>query len=380
MTTTTACHSLYVHVPFCRTICGYCDFYRDVYDPQQAGPLVDALLCELESAGRGRAWRFDTIFVGGGTPTILATTDLYRLLVALRRHAGTDDELEFTVEANPATVTPEKAAALRAAGVNRVSLGAQSFDPGELRILDRRHNPDDVPRTLEICRAAGLPHLSLDLIFGVPGQTLAAWQGSLAAALDLGPEHLSCYGLTYEPQTPLRARLELGRIQRMDEDLEADLYEYTIDALALAGLPQYEISNFARPGAECRHNLRYWRNQPYLGLGPSAAGYLDDIRYKNVPDTARYVAAIQAGTTVRESEETLSTEQRARETIMLGLRLVAGVDQALFMERFGRDPQAWFAAEMAPLLDDGLLEADERGFRLTRSGRLVGDRIMAAFL
>lgn len=287
------CRSIYVHLPFCRTRCGYCDFYVQLLSQGAVTPLVDAVLAELAAYQARVPLAVDTIFVGGGTPTVLPPAELARVLAALRTTVAPDATLEFTVEANPATVTDEVARVLVDHGVNRVSLGAQSFEPAELRALQRTHQPAQVGQTLDTCRRHGLERLSIDLIFGIPGQTLASWEQNLKTAVGLGVEHLSCYGLTYESGTPLHKWLHEGRVQKCDEDLEADMYERMLDILPAAGLALYEISNFARPGAACRHNLRYWYNEPYLGLGPSAAGYVAGVRYKNVPDTAAYVQGIQ---------------------------------------------------------------------------------------
>ena len=313
---------LYVHVPFCRVKCGYCDFYSQVGGPETFEPLVEALLAELDTRVVRPGLAVETIYIGGGTPTVLPIGLLERLLGALRdagrgirttegvRQKGFPPELgcgkgfphqrphqlvEFTVEANPATVDDCKAALLAECGVDRVSMGAQSFDTGELAVLDREHRPADVAASIEILRRAGLTRFNLDLIFGVPGQTVASWLGSLRAAIDLEPEHLSCYGLTYEAGTPLHARREAGRVRAVDEDAEAEMYLATMETLEAAGYRQYEISNYARPGRECRHNLRYWHNLPGVGLGPSAASYLDGRRWRNVPDTREYVRLMQQG-------------------------------------------------------------------------------------
>ncbi len=286
--------SIYVHVPFCQTICGYCDFYSILLDKSAVHPLVDALLTELRQADETLDLRAETIFVGGGTPTTLPPAELERLLTALHELTR-GAAAEFTVEANPATVSAETARVLAGCGVNRVSIGAQSFDRNELTVLDRIHRPEQVAATVDIIRNAGIENLNLDLIFAIPGQSLANWQANLRAACDLGPSHLSCYALTYERGTPLYERMQAGAVTRADSDHEATLFETTIDELAARGFQQYEISNFARPGRECRHNLTYWRNEPYLGIGPSASGFVDDIRYKNIPDAAEYGRSIQAG-------------------------------------------------------------------------------------
>jgi oxygen-independent coproporphyrinogen-3 oxidase len=381
MVTMTNCRALYVHVPFCRTLCGYCDFYSEVLTAGRAGPLVEALVRELDGyAARGVFERFDTIFVGGGTPTVLPPVELERLLRAIQAHAGPVEGLEFTVEANPATVTEEVAGILAAGGVNRVSIGAQSFRRDELRVLDRTHDPDDVVRTVGQCRRAGIGQVSLDLIFGIPGQSVASWGESLRAAVELGVQHLSCYGLTYEADTPLRQRRDAGRIQPVDEEVEAEMYELAIDWLAAAGLEQYEISNFARVGARCRHNLVYWHNEPYVGIGPAAAGFVGDVRYKNVADTTVYARAIEAGQSPWGEREQLPPARRAGETAMLELRLSEGIDRRRFAERYGQDPVLMFADAIARHEEAGLLAVSGTHVRLTRAGLLLANRVSADFV
>lgn len=391
--------SLYVHVPYCQTICGYCDFYSQVLDRSAATPLVDALRRELALLAETYTLRLDTIFVGGGTPTVLPPAELRRLLADLR--ACREVESEFTVEANPATVTPEVAALLAEHGVNRVSVGAQSFDLAELRVLERLHQPSQVGETLRTLRAAGIDNINLDLIFAVPGQTLDGWRRNLDTALLLAPAHLSCYGLTYEPGTPLYEQWRSGQVQRADEELEADMFELTIDHLAAAGFEQYEISNFARPGSACRHNLVYWNNKPALGVGPSAAGFDGELRYRNVPDTAVYVRALQhepaeapgspgrGGLPIlaapparwpRAEEERLTFDRAMRETAMLQLRLIAGIDRAAFHARFRHDPLELFPESGALLAADGLLDISAERVRLTRRGLLLANRVTAELL
>ncbi|MBW7904114.1 MAG: radical SAM family heme chaperone HemW [Phycisphaerae bacterium] len=379
MTTSPTVRALYVHVPYCHTICGYCDFYSEVLDTRAAPRLVRALTAELR-AQRSRC-RLEplTIFVGGGTPTTLAPDLLARLLAVLAE-PPLGAELEFTVEANPATVSPQVADALASAGVNRVSIGAQSFDPAELRVLERIHRPEQVAQTVRHARAAGIDNINLDLIFAVPGQSLDSWRRSLDAALELEPDHLSCYGLTFEPGTPLHEQMKGGRIRPADPELEADMYEATVATLAAAGLRQYEISNFARPGRECRHNLVYWHNEPYLGIGPSASGFVGGVRYKNVPDTAEYVRCLDEGRSPRAQQETLSPEQRARESVMLELRLVEGIDRRRFAQRFGHDPAELFGDQVRRHAELGLLEIGPATLRLTRRGMLVADSVITDFL
>ncbi len=370
--------AIYVHVPFCQTICGYCDFYSVRLDAGAVDPLVEALLTELDRAVAGRSWQARSIFVGGGTPTTLPAAALRRLLSRLRELA--DRDAEFTVEANPATVSAEIGETLVSCGVNRVSLGAQSFDTSELRVLDRIHRPEQVTETVSILRAAGIANLNLDLIFAIPGQSLRSWQTNLDAALALRPDHLSCYGLTYERGTPLFERLEAGEVVRADVELEAAMYECTIDSLERAGLAQYEISNFARPGFECRHNLVYWSNEPYLGIGPSASGYVDGERYKNIPDAAEYARAVAAGRRPTVHAERLPIAEQARETAMLALRLNAGLSRERFRTRYGADPAAHFAEAVRRHESLGFLEVTDSAIRLTQRGRLVADAVARDFL
>lgn len=377
---TTPVRALYVHVPLCRTRCGYCDFYSQVFDPALPTPLVAALMTEFRLLADRYQPVLDTIFIGGGTPTMLPGPQLRDLLLGLVPHTANRAELEWTVEANPATVNAELADLLVEAGVNRLSIGAQSFDADELRVLDRTHEVPQVAETVARARAAGIRNISMDLIFGIPGQTLASWCRSLNCALELAPDHLSCYGLTYEPGTPLQARLLAGAVAPVAEELEAEMYELAMDVLPAAGLMQYELSNYARPHAACRHNLRYWHNEPCLAIGPSAAGLIDGVRYKNVADTAAYIQALQAGESAWAEHERLTTEQRACETAMLQLRLTSGIPRAVFAERFGDDPRTLFSAAVEKHVARGWLEVTERAVRLTRPGRLVANQVMMDFL
>lgn len=380
MTTPTSPRALYVHVPFCRSRCGYCDFYSAVFEPQLAAPLVDALLTELARANAAQSLAVETVFVGGGTPTVLPPAQLSRLLRACTQLSARRRAAEFTVEANPATVAPSVAEVLVESGVNRVSIGAQSFHPAELHVLERTHDPGQIASTIGTCREYGIRRFNLDLIFGIPGQTLATWEVSLRAAMNLGVEHLSCYGLTYEPGTRLHDLRQRGQVAPLDPDLEADMYEAALDLLAAGGYEQYEISNFARPGGQCRHNLVYWHNQPYLGIGPSAAGYVDGVRYQNVANTDLYIEMVSAGRTPRGQEERLEPQRRACETAMLALRLNAGLLRRPFAECFGRDPLGFFAEAIARHRPDGLVEVTDAAVRLTRAGRMLADTVIADFL
>lgn len=371
---------LYVHVPFCPSKCGYCDFESHVPDPEEFSPLVDALLMEMDAAIDGRDVRVDTIFVGGGTPTFLPTDCLQRLCDRLGRYAREHRTSEFTVETNPGTLDADKSEILRTCGVDRISMGAQSFHESELAMLERRHRPDQILRTAALIRETGFPHFNIDLIFGVPGQNEANWAESIRRAIDLGPDHLACYGLTYEPGTRLHEQTLAGSVDRMDEDLEAALYAMAMEQLPAAGFEQYEISNYARPGARSLHNLRYWHNLPTMGVGPAAASYLDGQRWRNVPESAEYARRILAGEPTAIDVERLEPTRRAGETAMLMLRLIEGIRRRRFRESTGFDAMALFAEAIKRHHSAGRLLVDGERIALTPAGRLVADSVMADFL
>jgi len=286
---------LYVHIPFCASKCGYCDFYSVPADGECMDSFVGALLRELEEDVFVEGRTIETVYVGGGTPTILPTDLLDRLFEGLRRVVSTYSPAEFTVESNPGTLLPEKVEILRDGGVNRISLGAQSFSAAELATLQRSHKPEDIAASVDMVRRAGFIHLNLDMIFGVPGQTLSSWMDSIGQAIDLGPDHLACYGLTYEPGTPLYERRERGEVIPTDEGLESEMYTSAIGLLADCGFDHYEISNFARLGGKCLHNLGYWENRPCIGIGPGASSYINGRRWRNVPEVRQYVRRVHCG-------------------------------------------------------------------------------------
>lgn len=369
----------YVHLPFCSTKCGYCDFYS----LPTISTLVDDLIAALrtEMAARDPCRSVEAIFIGGGTPTILPARALDALLESVTRRTGR--AAEFTVEANPSSVDELKLDLLRRHGVNRISLGAQSFDPAELAVLQRIHEPRHIFESVRTARAAGFHNLNLDLIYAIPGQTLERWRDTLRRAVDLETEHLSCYALMYEPQTQLTRLRDEGSVRPCNEGLEADMFELTIDELTRHGFEHYEISNFARPGRQCRANRIYWENREYLGIGPSAVSYLNGVRRKNVPDVRRYVEAIGSGAdadAIVVEQERLPPRDRACETAIQMLRLIEGIDVGLFLRLTSYDPRALFAEQIRRFVKLGLIEDGPKAIRLTRRGLLVADRIMAAML
>jgi oxygen-independent coproporphyrinogen-3 oxidase len=359
---------LYIHIPFCLQICPYCSFYKDIAGPGKADPLVDAVIREAELFGHASAPH--TVFIGGGTPTALSVSQLERLFAGLQKHLDLSAVEEFTIEMNPATVTTRKAELLRGFGVNRVSMGVQSWDPQLLKVLGRVHDAEQVRKSFAILRAAGFDNLNLDLIYGVPGQTLSQWEDSVRQTAELQPEHISAYCLTYEEDTEFFERMARGEF-REDAESDAGFFERGVEMLSAAGYAQYEISNYARPGRECRHNLAYWQGADYLGLGPSAWSTVGERRWQNVPDTAAYVRAMEAGVRPLRNEEILAETTREAEKIAFGLRMNAGIDPARLAARHDL---------VAGLREEGLLEDHGPRVRLTARGRLLADEIASELM
>ena len=369
---------IYVHLPFCPYICPYCDFAKWPVQKTRAGRYLEALYCEIERAPSRRA---ATIFYGGGTPNAYDAAAIAALTRGLREHFPSPAERqEVSIEINPELVREGDFEAYVEAGIDRVSIGVQSFDPGEVHTLGRRHTPRDVERAVRQARGAGTRSISLDLIFGVPGQTAASWERSLAGAVALGVDHLSTYGLTVEPGTPYerwQAR-EPGAFASQDD--EARLYEIAIDRLEAAGYRQYEISNFAQPGHECAHNRNYWANGEYLGLGVGAASYQDGVRSVHTRDLEAYLAAALAGRVIPSESERLTGTAAAGEAIMLALRTAQGVDLAGFKERYGVDVRERYGPVVTAFTRDGFLELHDGRLALTKRGRFIANDVCGAFI
>lgn len=376
--------SLYIHIPFCTHKCHYCDFYSLVDTRDRQDAFVERLCGELAALS---AWAgpLKTIFVGGGTPSLLRVDLWSKLLTCLHDRfdlSGVSGAAgEFTVECNPETVSLPLMETLSTGGVTRVSLGAQSFHPAHLKTLERWHDPEKVLPSLELAARAGITRRSIDLIFAVPGQTLAEWDADLRTALAMGVEHLSCYALTYEPGTAMTARLDRGEFVRADEDLEAEMFLHTLRTLRGAGLDRYEVSNFARPGAESRHNLAYWRQESWLAAGPAASGHMAGLRWKNQPRLDDYLKPTpHAFSPVIDVE--LPDERRALlERLMTGLRLREGVDAAETLGRASHlDPGAAdrIVKVATRTIDRGLMRGADR-WSLTDEGFLIADAIILDF-
>jgi oxygen-independent coproporphyrinogen-3 oxidase len=366
-----------VHVPFCAHHCGYCDFAVVAGQDHQMDLYLEALACELSTLGQPQA--VQTLFLGGGTPTYLDCPRLERLLQDVMRWLPLEPGHEFTVESNPNTLSPDKIAVLAAHGVNRVSLGAQSFHPHLLRTLERDHQPHEVARAVVWVKER-IGQVSLDLIFGVPGQTVVEWHEDLSRALDLQPDHLSTYGLTYEKGTRLWKQREHGDVQAVGEETELELYAHALDVLAEAGFEHYEISNHARPGRRCRHNQVYWANHAYFGFGLGAARYIQGRRELNVRNLPEYLRCALAGEPVAFQTETLAPEARARETMAVQLRRAEGIDRLAFQEQTGFDLDALAAPALARYVELGLLQDDGVRVALTRQGKFVADSLIENLL
>ncbi len=390
--------SAYVHVPFCAHRCGYCDFtliagrddligdYLRALDRELKTTLPSPVTTDLRDDGAMEhatmdhgAAELDTLFLGGGTPTHPSCDQLRELFGSLSSCFRLAPGAEVSVEANPLDLTDEKIDVLADAGVNRISLGVQSFSPRALTLLERDHTPDDIADVMRRLRRR-FDNVSLDLIFGVPGQSLDDWRETLRRAIDLGPEHLSTYGLTWEAGTAFGTRRDRGELTPIDEELEREQYALAMDELSAAGFEQYEISNFAKPGFRCRHNEVYWAGAEYWAFGPGAARYLNGRRETNIRSVLGWLARIERGESPVADAEELEPRHRARELLFLGLRRCDGIARADFRERSGFDLNDIAAQAIAANVGRGWLEETASNIRLTREGRFVADRVVADFL
>lgn len=415
--------ALYIHIPFCLRKCYYCDFNSyptGAFAPETIEEYAAALIGEIRWYGArlvrgGVRPRAGSVYIGGGTPTVLATGQLQAILEACREEfprergeAGeatrvdgarrASDLTEVTVEANPGTLTPEKLEGLLSAGANRLSLGAQSLSDPLLAAIGRIHSAGDFIANYQLARQIGFANINVDLIFGLPGQTLAEWEETLKRVVALSPEHISAYGLSIEEGTSFARWMSEGKLKPAGEELEAAMFEAAMTTLEASGYEHYEISNYARPGFRSRHNQVYWRNEPYLGVGAGAWGYLEGVRYANVSRPGEYLERMSGerrgfgaqyaygaqhegffSNAVTEAEQP-SLPVQMGETMMMGLRLLEGVSSQRFRERFGRELLEVYPKEVEALEREGLLSVSAEGVRLTRRGLLLANRVFAAFL
>jgi oxygen-independent coproporphyrinogen III oxidase len=370
--------SAYIHIPFCVHHCCYCDFAIAVGQDHQIESYLDALSAEMHM-NLNSPQPVQTMFLGGGTPSSLSAAQLERLLKMLVEWLPLEEEAEFSIEANPSTVTREKIELLAMHGVNRISLGAQSFQGDRLHFLERDHRADDIARAVELSRPR-MRSISLDLIFGTPGQTVETWREDLRQALSLKPDHISTYGLTYVKGTPLWKLRRAGAFVPLDEESERLLYQESMDVLEAAGFEQYEISNFARPGHRCRHNEIYWANWAHWGFGMGAAGYVNGRRHLNTRDLQAYMKKVLSGESAELQVEALEPQERARETMAIQLRRTQGIVREAFLEQTGHSLDELAGDAIARHVHLGLLVDDRRSVRLTREGKYVADAVIEGLL
>jgi putative oxygen-independent coproporphyrinogen III oxidase len=373
--------ALYVHIPFCTNKCHYCDFNSYILKGQPVMDYLDALEREMEQTVKLiPPGEIQTIFVGGGTPTVLLPDQMESFLKRVHTYfPNKSAELEFSMEANPGTTDKEKLQAMKEGGVNRISFGVQSFDNALLEGIGRIHNTDDVYRSIENARQVGFTNMSIDLMFGLPNQTVAAMNDSLDKALALGLPHYSIYGLKVEENTLFHNLYQKNLLPLPDEDDELDMFLLIMKRLKEAGYSQYEISNFAKPGKESRHNSMYWLNRSYYGLGAGAHGYMHGNRHVNIKGVQAYIDATQQGRPLLE-EYAISEQEAIEDFMMVGLRLLSGVKRTDFRRQFGLELEAVFGSHLNKLMDQKLLAATEDGYRLTEQGVLLGNEVFGEFL
>jgi oxygen-independent coproporphyrinogen-3 oxidase len=379
---TTKIRHIYVHIPFCARICPYCAFYKDLLDRSQTSRFCEALLRELElyqgaavSSPPGQLGDLlyippSTIYFGGGTPTALNIAQLESLLRGFHERLELSQLVEWTIEANPGSISARKGALLKKFGVNRISLGVQSWDDELLKLLGREHNAQQAEESFRILRAAGFSNVNVDLMFGLPGQTVDQWRGTLEKTIALQPEHISTYCLTYEEDTEFFLRHARGEF-RQNADADAEFFEMTLAMLEEAGYEHYEISNYARPGFESVHNRAYWLGEDYLGIGPSAVSTIGMQRWQNVCDYRAYINRVLSGEATRTTSENLTHDMKRTERIALGLRTRDGLCASELKD---------FAQETDELIGLQLLRKSNGNFVLTRKGKSLADSISEAFL
>lgn len=377
--------SLYLHVPFCRIKCTYCAFNTYVNLDHLIEPFVQAVIKEIEILANSKPGQvLHTVYIGGGTPSLLTPAQIQRILESIHSSFTVLPDAEISMESNPSDLTADYVTAFRSLGINRLSIGMQSAIPRDLELFARRHDSERIVEAVAAARAGGIENLNLDLIYGAPNQTLAEWEISLQKMIVLNPEHVSLYALGLEDGTSLKAWVDNGKVPTPDDDLAADMYELATEMLETAGYEQYEISNWAKPGYECRHNLQYWRNLPYPGVGPGAHGFAGGVRYSTILSPQRYIRSLDAVTGDYAYPRTPALDQATEvdrdaeiaDTLLMGLRLTQeGIRRADFAERFGVDLVDLHKPLIERFMGQGLLYVDADVVRITRKGRLLSNMI-----
>lgn len=373
---------MYIHIPFCHQICFYCDFNKVFFKDQPVDAYIESIGKELALWKQEGALDhpLETVFLGGGTPTALTPQQLERLLELIHQYVPMAEGVEWSSEANPDELTREKMEVLYKGGVNRLSMGVQTFDQDLLKRLGRTHANDDVLRAVETAREVGFTNISFDLMYGLPGQTMAQWDETLERAFEFGMPHFSAYSLIIEPKTVFYNLMVKGKLNTVTEDLEGDMYERLMDEMEKHGLHQYEISNFAKPGHESRHNLLYWDNEEYIGVGAGAHGYVKGVRYSNHGPLKKYMEPLESGERPVLDATPVSTKAQMEEEMFLGLRKTAGVDIAHFEEKFGAALEKVYGEILRNETTKGNLAVEQGRVKLTHKGRFVGNEVFEQFL
>jgi len=368
--------SVYVHVPFCLKRCGYCDFSiiagRDDLIPRYLKAIDLEISRSIKNGSQPPL--LDTLFIGGGTPTLLHPSELEELLTIVRRHFRLADKAELTIEANPDGLSIEKQRVLQRFGVNRISLGVQSFDIETLKQLERQHTPEQVIMIVEQL-SSRIPNISLDLIYGVPGQSFASWQKTIEQAIQLHPAHISTYALTFEKGTSFWSQRSQGKLLQVEDATEIEMYQWTVKTLAENGYAQYEISNFAKKGRESRHNCVYWIGEPYWAFGPGASQFVNGIRSTNHRSSYTWLKRIESGQSASDYCDELTSEQRARELFAIGLRYLPGVKKSRIQQQTGHRIESLLEPELITLKNKGWIEETDLTIRLTPQGKLFADAV-----
>lgn len=368
--------SAYVHIPFCTQICYYCDFSKVFIKNQPVDDYLRALIAEFRSYD---IKKLRTLYIGGGTPTSITAKQLDYLLTELVRDLDLDYLEEFTIEANPGDLTPDKIAVMQKSAVNRVSLGVQTFNDKHLKQIGRSHNEAQIYSTIDSLKAAGFHNISIDLIYALPGQTLDQVKENVAKALALDIPHLSLYSLILEHHTVFMNKMRRGKLNLPTEDLEAEMFTYIINEMEANGFEHYEISNFSKPGFYSQHNLMYWNNDEYYGCGAGASGYLDGVRYRNRVPIQHYLSAVEAGD-AKLTNEVLTANEKMEEELFLGLRKKTGVSKSRFQEKFGISFDSRYGQIVDKLIKRGLLQEDQDHIRMTKQGLFLGDSVAEEFI
>ncbi|AVQ33046.1 oxygen-independent coproporphyrinogen III oxidase [Staphylococcus muscae] len=367
--------SAYIHIPFCVKICTYCDFNKYFIQHQPVDDYLTSLITEMSWVGKRS---LSTMFVGGGTPTALSEIQLERLLIAIQEQF--DISGEYTFEANPDELTEAKVALLKKYGVNRLSLGVQTFDEALLKVLGRSHQRKDIYTAVTNARKYGILSISIDLMYQLPGQTMAQFEESLDEAISLNVDHISSYGLILEKQTQFYNLYQRGKLNEPDEDLGAEMYHHMIEKLAAHGLHQYEISNFAKVGHASAHNKVYWKNEPYFGFGAGASGYVGGVRYSNINPVQHYIEQISQNKKPIRIEEALTTQEKIEEEMFLGLRMNEGVSKEVFYEKYGIQLADYYHDELQQLERKQLIHETATHIALTDEGRVIGNYVFETFI